>query len=39
MNKNALAVSGLTKKYKDFTLSIISFVVPQGSIVGLIGEN
>ena len=39
MNKNALAVSGLTKKYKDFTLSNISFVVPQGSIVGLIGEN
>ncbi len=39
MNKNALTVSGLTKKYKEFTLSDISFEVPQGTIVGLIGEN
>ena len=39
MNKNALAVSGLTKKYKEFSLSDISFEVPQGTIVGLIGEN
>ncbi len=39
MGKNALTVSGLTKKYKGFTLSDISFEVPQGSIVGLIGEN
>lgn len=39
MNTNALTVSGLTKKYKDFTLSDISFAVPQGTIVGLIGEN
>ena len=39
MSKNVLTVSGLTKKYKEFTLSDISFHVPQGSIVGLIGEN
>lgn len=39
MNENALTVSGLTKKYKEFTLSDISFEVPQGTIVGLIGEN
>ena len=39
MNTNALTVSGLTKKYKEFTLSDISFEVPQGTIVGLIGEN
>lgn len=39
MNRNALTVSGLKKKYKDFTLSDVSFEVPQGSIVGLIGEN
>lgn len=39
MNRNALTVSGLTKKYKEFTLSDISFEVPQGTIVGLIGEN
>ena len=39
MNKNALTVSGLTKKYKEFSLSDISFEVPRGTIVGLIGEN
>lgn len=39
MNTNTLTVSGLTKKYKEFTLSDITFEVPQGSIVGLIGEN
>lgn len=39
MGKNVLTVSGLTKKYNGFTLSDISFEVPQGSIVGLIGEN
>lgn len=39
MNKNALTVSGLTKKYKEFSLSDLSFEVPQGAIVGLIGEN
>lgn len=39
MNTNMLSVSGLTKKYNDFTLSDISFEVPHGTIVGLIGEN
>lgn len=39
MNKNALTISGLMKKYNGFTLSDISFEIPQGSIVGLIGEN
>ena len=39
MNKTALTVSGLTKRYKEFSLSDISFEVPQGTIVGLIGEN
>ncbi len=39
MSSNILAVKGLTKKYKDFTLDNISFSVPYGSIVGLIGEN
>lgn len=39
MNESALTVSGLTKKYQSFTLSDISFEVPRGSIVGLIGEN
>lgn len=36
---NALSISGLTKTYEDFTLDGISFNVPTGSIVGLIGEN
>ncbi len=39
MGENALEVRGLTKRYKDFTLDNVSFSVPQGSIVGLIGEN
>ena len=36
---NALTISGLTKTYKDFVLDKVSFSVPEGSIVGLIGEN
>lgn len=39
MDNNALEVKGLTKKYKDFILEDVSFQVPCGSIVGLIGEN
>lgn len=39
MQANALAVDGLTKRYRDFELSDISFSVPRGSIVGLVGEN
>ncbi len=36
---DALTISGLTKTYKDFMLNGVSFSVPCGSIVGLIGEN
>lgn len=36
---DALTISGLTKTYKDFKLNEVSFSVPCGSIVGLIGEN
>ena len=36
---NAFMVSGLTKTYQDFVLDHVSFTVPSGSIVGLIGEN
>lgn len=39
MNENALVVNGLTKQYKDFTLDGVSFAVPCGTIVGLVGEN
>ena len=34
-----LQVENLTKQYPDFTLDHISFSVPRGTIVGLIGEN
>ena len=37
--RDALTISGLTKTYKDFALNDVSFSVPSGSIVGLIGEN
>lgn len=36
---DALKISGLTKTYRDFVLDHVSFTVPNGSIVGLIGEN
>ena len=37
--QNAIEVSGLFKHYPDFDLKNVSFTVPAGSIVGLIGEN
>ena len=37
--KNAIEVKHLTKKYQLFTLDDMSFQVPGGTIVGLIGEN
>lgn len=39
MQDNALTVKDLTKRYQGFTLDHVSFDVPRGSIVGLIGEN
>lgn len=39
MNEDALTVKGLTKKYPDFVLDEVSFHVPRGTIVGIIGEN
>ena len=35
----AIVVKNLTKKYDDFKLDNVSFTVPQGSIMGFIGEN
>lgn len=35
----ALEVRDLTKHYAGFTLDGVSFCVPRGTIVGLIGEN
>ncbi len=37
--KNAIEIKDLTKKYQLFTLEKVSFSVPGGAIVGLIGEN
>ena len=37
--KNAIEVKNLTKKYQLFKLDDVSFTVPGGTIVGLIGEN
>lgn len=39
MNTAALGITGLTKRYRDFTLDSVSFDVPYGSVVGFIGEN
>ncbi len=39
MMEFAVEVKNVTKKYKRFTLSDVSFAVPQGCIMGLIGEN
>ena len=36
---NALEIKNISKTYKDFKLDDISFVLPCGHIMGLIGEN
>lgn len=36
---NALTISDVSKTYPGFLLDHVSFTVPEGSIVGLIGEN
>ena len=36
---NALEVCHLTKDYGSFKLDDVSFTVPGGTIMGLIGEN
>ena len=37
--QNNIELQNVSKKYQDFELKNISFNVPQGCIVGLIGEN
>lgn len=39
MTSNALEVKDLTKSYGDFVLDKLSFIIPRGVIMGLIGEN
>lgn len=36
---NALELSGLTKRYGDFTLNNLTLSLPAGCILGLVGEN
>ena len=37
--ENIITVKNLIKKYDGFELDNISFQIPAGSVVGLIGEN
>lgn len=39
MSQDVLTVNGIYKNYADFSLKNVTFHVPGGSIVGLIGEN
>ena len=39
MTENALEIRGLSKGYKGFRLKDVSFDVPAGSIMGLVGAN
>ena len=36
---NAIEVRNLSKNYKGFSLENISFTLPSGCIMGLVGEN
>lgn len=36
---NAIELNKITKTYEDFTLNNISFSLPMGTIMGLVGEN
>jgi ABC-2 type transport system ATP-binding protein len=36
---SCVKVENLRKEYRDFTLDNVSFEVPQGAIMGLVGEN
>lgn len=37
--ENAIEIKGLRKDYPDFSLHDVSFSLPSGSILGLVGEN
>ena len=39
LDNTALTITGLTKRYRDFTLDNVSFNVPYGAVVGFVGEN
>ena len=37
--ENSIEIKNISKSYPDFKLKNISFNVPKGCIVGLVGEN
>ena len=39
MLENALELKGLTKAYDSFKLEGLNLTLPQGSILGFVGEN
>ena len=39
MEHNAIELSGVTKRYADFTQAPVNLKLPGGAILGLIGEN
>jgi ABC-2 type transport system ATP-binding protein len=39
MNPDAIRISGLSKRYKDFLLENVSFSLPSGYVMGLVGPN
>ena len=36
---NAIELDGITKRYDGFLLDNVSFSLPRGAILGLVGEN
>ncbi len=36
---NSIEIRGVTKRYRDFTLDDLSLALPEGCILGLVGEN
>jgi ABC-2 type transport system ATP-binding protein len=39
VDTNAIAIKGLTKRYKDFALEDLTLNLPYGCVLGLVGEN
>lgn len=37
--KNTIEVRNVSKTYSGFQLDKVSFMIPEGAVVGLIGEN